>query len=144
MTVDSTKPLRQLDRLARAAPAADVQRLIGHTPVAIRYVSEVCRHLSDPERAAKLLAHVTPWAGQILVGLGSRSKERPTAPSGTFGHARPVRRRRHGLRGGRRARALGGISPLVARTQYWRATLLDRDAPDDRERSARCSTTSSM
>jgi hypothetical protein len=76
--------LYELDRLGGAAPTSDTERLIGHTPMAIRYVSEVCRRLFDQERATKLLAHVTPWAGQISSASGgSRSKERPTAPSGT-------------------------------------------------------------
>jgi tetratricopeptide (TPR) repeat protein len=67
--------LYELDRLGGAAPTSDTERLIGHTPMAIRYVSEVCRRLFDQERATKLLAHVTPWAGQILVSQWGLSIE---------------------------------------------------------------------
>lgn len=130
--------LRQLDRLARAAPAADVQRLIGHTPMAIRYVSEVCRHLSDPERATKLLAHVTPWAGQILVGSWGMSIE--GASDRAVGHLLATLGRFDDADTAYTAAAelerSAGFPPLVARTQYWHArTLLDRDAPGDRERA---------
>ena len=130
--------LSELDRLARAAPTSDVERLIGHTPMAIRYVSEVCRHLSDQARATTLLAHVTPWAGQILVGSWGLSIE--GASDRAIGHLLATLGRVDDADTAYAAAAelerSAGFPPLVARTQYWHArTLLDRDAPGDRERA---------
>jgi tetratricopeptide (TPR) repeat protein len=130
--------LSELDRLSRAVPTSDVAPLIGHTPMAIRYVSEVCRHLSDQERARTLLAHVTPWAGQILVaswglsieGASDRAIGNLLATLGRLDEADTA------YAAAAELERSAGFPPLVARTQYWHArTLLDRDAPGDRERA---------
>jgi hypothetical protein len=106
--------------------------------MAIRYVSEVCRHLSDQARATSLLAHVTPWAGQILVGMSGLSIE--GAADRAVGHLLATLGRFDDADTAYAAAAelerSAGFPPLVARTQYWHArTLLDRDAPGDRERA---------
>jgi tetratricopeptide (TPR) repeat protein len=130
--------LYELDRLGGAAPTSDTERLIGHTPMAIRYVSEVCRRLFDQERATKLLAHVTPWAGQILVSQWGLSIE--GAADRAVGHLLSTLGRFDDADTAHAAAAelerAAGFPPLVARTQYWHArTLVDRDAPGDRERA---------
>ena len=101
-------------------------------------MSEVCRRLSDQERAGKLLAHVTPWAGQILVGPWGISIE--GAADRAVGHLLATLGRFDDADTAYAAAAelerSAGFPPLVARTQYWHAqTLLDRDAPGDRERA---------
>jgi tetratricopeptide (TPR) repeat protein len=130
--------LLELDRLGAAAPTSDVERLIGHTPLAIRYVSQVCRRLSDQERATTLLAHVTPWAGQILVGSWGLSIEGASdravghllATVGRFDDADTAYEAAAELE--RAAR----FPPLVVCTEYWQArNLLDRDAAGDRARA---------
>jgi tetratricopeptide (TPR) repeat protein len=128
----------ELERVGAAVPSGDVERLIGHAPMAIRHVSEVCRHLADRERSTTLLAHLTPWAGQILVGGWGQTIE--GASDRAIGHLLATMGRLDEADAAFTAAAdlerSAGFPPLAARTQYWHArTLLERDAPGDRPRA---------
>ncbi|MET0577954.1 MAG: hypothetical protein ABW122_04795, partial [Ilumatobacteraceae bacterium] len=112
--------------------------LIGHAPMCIRHVSELCRRLSDRERATALLSHLAPWAGQILVGGWGQSIEGASdraighllATVGRFDDADAAYTAAAGLE------RSAGFAPLVARTEYWHArTLVERDGPGDRARA---------
>jgi tetratricopeptide (TPR) repeat protein len=108
------------------------------TPLALRYLSEVCRQVDDSRLAARLLPHALPWAGQILLvsagtsieGAADRCIGHLLAALGRLDDADDAYTSAAGLE--RRA----GFPPLVARTEYWHArALIERDAPGDHERA---------
>jgi hypothetical protein len=104
----------------------------------IRHVSELCLRLSDRQRANTLLAHLTPWSGQILVGGWGQTIE--GASDRAIGHLLATVGRLDDADSAYTEAAnlehSNGFPPLAARTQYWHAqTLLDRNAPGDRTRA---------
>jgi tetratricopeptide (TPR) repeat protein len=127
---------RELQRIGRGAPSDEVGRLVRHAPMVIRHVSELCLRLSDHERAEKLLAQVTPWSGQILVGgwgqtvLGAsdRAIGHLLTTVGRYDEADEA------YAAATELEHAADFPPLVARTRYWHArTLLHRDAAGDRQ-----------
>ena len=107
-------------------------------PLAIRHLTEACRHLDDDERAAAILPHVERWAGQLLVSTYGASIE--GASDRAVGHLLATLGRLDEAdiaytRAALLERSVGFL-PLVARTEYWHArTLLDRHAPGDHQRA---------
>ncbi|MEP6665798.1 MAG: hypothetical protein ABJA81_05065 [Nocardioidaceae bacterium] len=106
--------------------------------LAIRHLTEACRHLDDTARASAMLPHVEPWAGQLLVIMFGTSIE--GASDRAIGHLlSTIGRLDEADAAYTRAADLensAGFPPLVARTRYWHARmLLQRDAPGDRQRA---------
>jgi tetratricopeptide (TPR) repeat protein len=104
----------------------------------MRYLPEVCRQLGDRRSAARLLAPVSAWAGQILVVRSGVSIEGGSDRS--IGHLLATLGRLEDAdaayaAASRRERAVGFL-PLFARTGYWHArALLERGGRSDRERA---------
>jgi hypothetical protein len=111
--------------------------LIGRDPLLIRHLSELCRQLGDSHRAATALAHITAWAGQILINGWALSIE--GASDRAIGHllatlGRPDEADAAYTSAAELERS-AGFPPLAARTEYWHAQLLlERNAPGDRDR----------
>ncbi len=130
-----------------AAARAELSRFDEHpgypkdygTSLSIRHLAEACRQLGDHERAAALLPHVQPWAGQLLIvaaglsidGASDRAIGHLLATIGRFDEAEAA------YTAAAELERTAGFPPLVARTEYWHArALLERDAPGDRDRAA--------
>jgi tetratricopeptide (TPR) repeat protein len=108
------------------------------TALVVRYLPEVCRQVDDVAAARALLPLVQPWSGQLLVvatgvsieGAADRSLAHILATLGRLDDADEA------YRAAAEMERAAGFPPLLARTQYWHArTLLERDAPGDRERA---------
>jgi len=106
------------------------------TPLAVRYLPEVCRQVSHATAARTLLPHVDTWAGQLLVvmlgisieGAADRSLGHLLATLGRFDEADAAYRSAAGLE------LDNAFRPLAARTHYWHARmLLERRSHGDRE-----------
>ena len=106
------------------------------TPLAVRYLPEVCRQVSHGPAARTLLAHVKPWAGQLLVvtlgssieGAADRSIGHLLATLGLLDEADAA------YRSAAQLELAVGFRPLAARTHYWHARmLLERGSRGDRE-----------
>jgi tetratricopeptide (TPR) repeat protein len=107
-------------------------------PLAIRYLAEICAHLSDSEGAAQLLAEVVPYSGQLLVvslgtsieGAADRSLGQLYGVLGLFEEAD-----RHYQEAWRLEESMG-FAPLAARSRYWHARLLAQSTDsNDRNRA---------
>ena len=101
-------------------------------PVAVRYAADACRHLGDPTWARRLLPHVAPWSGILLVvntaieGAADRSLGQLLATVGELDEAIAA------YAAGAELERQAGFPPLYARTGYWHArALLERDGPGD-------------
>jgi class 3 adenylate cyclase/tetratricopeptide (TPR) repeat protein len=108
-------------------------------PLSIRHLTETCRQLDDKDRAAALLPHVEPWAGQLLVVVYTATVE--AAADRCIGHLLTTLGRYDDADAAyTRASALersAGFLPLLARTQYWHARALhERAAPGDGHRAS--------
>ncbi len=119
----------------------DDSRLARHdsTPLAVRYLPEVCRQLGHVAAAETLLPHITPWAGQLLVvtigtsieGAADRSIGHLLTTLGLLDEADAAYQSAAQLELGAR------FPPLAARTHYWHARmLLERRSRSDRELAA--------
>jgi class 3 adenylate cyclase/tetratricopeptide (TPR) repeat protein len=106
--------------------------------LAIRHLTETCRQLDDADRAAALLPHVEPWAGQLLVvaatatieGTSDRCIGHLLATLGRYDDADAAYSRAAALE------RAGQLLPHLARTEYWHARALhQRAAPGDRHRA---------
>jgi tetratricopeptide (TPR) repeat protein len=106
--------------------------------LSIRYLSETCRQFGDANRAAKLLPHLEPWAGQLLVVVYVSTVE--AASDRCIGHLLATLGR-YDEADAAYARAAAversaGFLPLLARTEYWHArALYERGAPGDGQRA---------
>ncbi len=127
----------ELDRLL----ASDDSPFPRHdsAPLAVRYLPEVCRQLNDAPSAARLLPHVKPWAGQLLVvtlgtsieGASDRSIGHLLTTLGLLDEADDA------YRSASQLEHSAAFRPLAARTQYWHARmLLQRRAHDDQKLAA--------
>jgi tetratricopeptide (TPR) repeat protein len=127
--------------------ATELQRLVPRlergfshlyaSPVAIRYVAEACSRLGDRSLADRLIRHIEPWSGTLLVvnttieGAADRSLGHLLAIVGRLDDAIDA----YAAAGELERRA--EFPPLYARTGYWHArALVERDDPGDRERAA--------
>jgi tetratricopeptide (TPR) repeat protein len=135
--------LASAGRNAEAAEVLDLivnefHRTIGRDPMALHHLSEVCRRLGDSHRATTLLAHATPWAGQILINGWGLSIE--GASDRAIGHLLATLGRLDEADAAYTSAAelerSASFQPLVARTLYWHAQLLlERDVTGDRDRA---------
>jgi tetratricopeptide (TPR) repeat protein len=110
------------------------------TPIIVRYLPEVCRHLGDSQAATALLPLVKAWTGQLLIvatgisidGAGDRSLGHLLATRGRLDEADLA------YSAATELERSADFPPLFARTAYWHArTLLERDAPGDNGRACR-------
>jgi hypothetical protein len=133
----------------RSQAAAELDRLLTKcdspiprdfsAPLAVRYLPEVCRQVGDAHGATTLLAHIAPWARQLLVvtlgtsieGASDRSIGHLLTTLGRFDEADAA------YRSAARLELSAGFRPLAARTHHWHARmLLERRDPGDRENAA--------
>ena len=106
--------------------------------LSVRYLTELSRRLDEPDRAARLLPQVRPWAGQMLVVVAGSSIE--GASDRAIGHLLATLGRHDeadtAYAAGAAMERAAGFPPLLARTEYWHArALLDRGKPGDTTRA---------
>jgi len=124
----------RLDRLMRAVE--DGFDYMYGAPVAVRYVSELCRRLGDTDRSATLLPHVEAWSGILLVvntsieGAADRSVGHLLSTVGRYDEADIA------YIAAAELERSAGFPPLAARTEYWHArALLERHNTNDGDRA---------